>query len=227
MSQQLKKIRKAYDLTVEQYQKGINPFDNIPKEIRNSPGFKAIIADKDKLNSGALDVKDYLSPKPGMRLLDAGCCANLANYRLDKWQSTYYGVDISSALIDAMKNFAENENISVCGLRVADISKLPFDDNFFDIATVIGVFEYCTLDYNKDSLAELNRVLKPQAKMVLDIPNLEHPDVNLMFKIEEFLGRPNIPNSRESFEEVLKPLFSIERLDDSRVMIKYFIHNLK
>jgi len=76
-------------------------------------------------------------------------------------------------------------------------------------------------------LAELNRVLKPQAKMVLDIPNLEHPDVNLMFKIEEFLGRPNIPNSRESFEEVLKPLFSIERLDDSRVMIKYFIHNLK
>jgi SAM-dependent methyltransferase len=140
INQQLKKIREAYDLTVVQYQKGINPFDNIPEEIINSSGFKAIMADKDKMNSGAPDIKDYLNPKSGMRFLDAGCCANLVNYRLDKWQSTYYGVDISSALIDAMKSFAKKENISVGSLKVADISKLPFADNFFDIATIIGGF---------------------------------------------------------------------------------------
>lgn len=160
-------------------------------------------------------------------MLDAGCSANLANYRLDKWQSTYYGVDISSALIDAMKSFAEKENISVGGLMVADISKLPFADNFFDIATVIGVFEYCTIEYIKDALAELNRVLKSQAKVVLDIPNLAHLDVSIMFKLEEYLGRPNIPNSRLAYEEVLKPLFSTERFDDTKVMIKYFVRNVK
>jgi cyclopropane fatty-acyl-phospholipid synthase-like methyltransferase len=227
INQQLKKIQKAYDLTVEQYQKGINPFDSIPEEIINSPGFKAIMADKDKLNSGAPDIKEYLNPKSGMRFLDAGCCANPANYRLDKWQSTYYGVDISSALVNAMKSFAKKEDISVGSLKVADISKLPFADNFFDIATVIGVFEYCTIDYIKDSLAELNRVLKPHAKMVLDVPNLEHPDVSIMFKLEEYLGRPNKPNSRFAYEEALKPLFSIEKFDDTRVMIKYFVRNIK
>ena len=227
INQQLKKIRDAYDLTVVQYQKGFNPFDNIPEEIINSPGFKAIMTDKDKMNSGAPDIKEYLNPKLGMRFLDAGCCANLANYRLDKWQSTYYGIDLSPALIDAMKSFAKKENISVGSLKVTDISKLPFADDFFDIAAVIGVFEYCTIEYIKDSLSELNRALKPQAKMVLDIPNLEHPDVALMFKLEEYLQRPNIPNPRFVFEEFLKPLFSIERFDDSRGMTKYFVRNIK
>lgn len=162
-----------------------------------------------------------------MRFLDAGCCANLANYRLDKWQSIYYGVDISPNLIDAMRNFVKQKNISIGGLWVADITKLPFEDNFFDIAAVIGVFEYCTLEYIKESLVELNRVLKPKAKLVLDIPNLEQPDINLMFKIEEFSGRPNIPNSKSAFGKILKPLFTIERIDDSRMMIKYFVRAIK
>ena len=227
INRQLDRIRKAYDLVVEQYKKEINPLDNMSEEIINSHGFKAIMADKNKINSGASDIKEYLNPKSGMRLLDVGCSANLANYRLDRWSSTYYGVDISPALINAMKSFAEKENISVGALMVADISKLPFADNFFDIATVIGVFEYCTIEYIKDALAELNRVLKPQAKVVLDIPNLAHLDVSIMFKLEEYLGRPNIPNSRLAYEEVLKPLFSTERFDDTKVMIKYFVRNVK
>jgi ubiquinone/menaquinone biosynthesis C-methylase UbiE len=223
MNKQLVLIRKAYDLTVEQYKNGIDLLTNLPDDIKNSPSFKTIMRDKDQLNSGAKDIHEYLEPKPGMRLLDAGCCANLANYRLDKWQSIYYGVDISPKLINAMRNFVISKNLSIGGLWVTDITKLPFEDNYFDIATVIGVFEYCTLEYIKESLVELKRVLKPKAKMVLDIPNLEQPDVNVMFKIEEFLDRPNILNSREAFEEILMLLFKIERIDDSLLMIKYFV----
>jgi ubiquinone/menaquinone biosynthesis C-methylase UbiE len=223
MNKQLVLIRKAYDLTVEQYKNGIDLLTNLPDDIKNSPSFKTIMRDKDQLNSGAKDIHEYLEPKPGMRLLDAGCCANLANYRLDKWQSIYYGVDISPKLINAMRNFVISKNLSIGGLWVTDITKLPFEDNYFDIAAVIGVFEYCTLEYIKESLVELKRVLKPKAKMVLDIPNLEQPDVNVMFKIEEFLDRPNILNSREAFEEILMLLFKIERIDDSLLMIKYFV----
>lgn len=227
MKKQLDLIRQAYDLTIEQYKKGIELLADIPDDIKNSPGYKAIMAEKENLNSGSTDIKEYLNPKSGMRFLDAGCCANLANYRLDKWQSTYYGIDISPNLIKAMRNFIKSENISTGGLWVGDISRLPFEDNFFDIAAVIGVFEYCTLGYVKESMAELKRVLKPEAKMVFDLPNLENPDVNVMFKIEEFLGRPNIPKSRIAFEKIIKPLFFIDRIDDSRVMIKYFTRAIK
>jgi len=102
---QLDRIRKAYDLTVEQYRSGIEALDNIPEKIKNSPFFKSLSADSDLINSSAIDIKKYLAPEPGMRFLDAGCCANLANYRLDKWPSTYYGFDISPALINAMRDF--------------------------------------------------------------------------------------------------------------------------
>lgn len=189
MDKQLEYTRRAYDLTVEQYEKDVDPLDGIPEELKNSPDFKSMIRDKDKLNSSAPDIKEYLKPKPGMRFLDAGCCANLANYRLDRWRSTYYGVDISPALINAMKNFVAWNNISIGGLWVSDISRLPFDDNFFDIAAVIGVLQYCTLKYIKASLFELNRVLKPKAKMVLDIPNQKHPHLRIILKLEEYLGR--------------------------------------
>ncbi len=227
MSRQLERISKAYDLTVEQYRKGINPYENIPEEIKNSPFYKSLVSEHEALGSGASDIKEYLAPVPGMKFLDAGCSANLFNYRLDRWPSTYYGVDISSELINAMKGFAASQNISMGGLYVADISKLPFDDNYFDIATVIGVLEYFEICYIKKALKELYRVLKPESHVVLDIPNEKHPHASDMAKLEKYLGRPSFHHSHSEFESLLKPLFSIERVDDSCVMIKYFVETLK
>lgn len=223
MDEQLDTVRKAYDLTVEQYNKGINPLDNIPEEIENSPFYKSLAKDKDELNMGSPDIRDYLNPQSEMRFLDAGCSANLVNYRLDRWPSTYHGVDISSELINAMKNFVSRQHISIGGLYVTDLSRLPFDDNFFDISAVVGVLEYCTFEYIIAALLELNRVLKSRSRVVLDIPNPDHPYVNDMVRLEKHLKRPIFVHSRVRFEELLKPLFSTERVDDSRVMLRYFL----
>ena len=225
MDEQLDRIRRAYDLTVERFGNGIDPLENAPDKIKNSPFFKLMTVERDFLNSGAADVREYLAPQPGMRFLDVGCSANLVNYRLDKWPSTFYGVDISPALIEAMKGFVKREKISVGGLEVADISKLPYDDDFFDIATVIGVLEYCTLEYISAGLAELNRVLRPGSRVILDIPNPDHPHVGDMEKLEEYLGRPIFVHPRAGFENLLSPLFSTDRIDDSRVMVKYFLRS--
>jgi SAM-dependent methyltransferase len=227
MNEQLKRIRKAYDMTVEQYNNGIDPLANVPQEFKNSPEFKEFLESSKGCGSSNPDIRDYLSPAAGMRFLDAGCCANLANYRFDKWPSLYYGVDISPRLIEAMKGFARRENIAVGGLFVADISSLPFGNDFFDIAMMIGVLEYCSLPYIKDALQELSRVLKPSGRAILDIPNPGHPHYPLMIALEEYLSRPNIACSRASFEEALEKLFKVTRVDDSRVMIKYFVENNK
>lgn len=227
MDSQLGRIREAYNLTVEQYRKGVNPLDDVPEEIKNSPGYKSLIKERGVLGSAAPDIREYLAPKNGMRFFDVGCCANIVNYRLDLWPSIYYGVDISPRLVDAMKDFIRREQISVGELHVADVSKLPFKDNFFDIAAVIGVLEYCTLSYIRGALLELNRVLKSDSLVVLDIPNQNHPYARDMARLEKYLSRPNFLHSRSKFEKLLKPLFLTERLDDSRVMIKYFVRTIK
>ena len=227
MEEQLEIIRKAYDLTIEMYNKGINPLDNIPEEIKNSNGYKSLISNKNLSNSSAPDIREYLNPSHGMRFLDAGCSANIANYRLDRWTSTYYGIDISTRLIQAMQNYVNRNKLNIGGLYVADVSRMPFEDGFFDIAAMIGVLEYHTFEYLQQALLELNRVLKPASKVILDIPNQDHPYVGDMVKIEKFLKRPNFIHSRKNFEELLTKLFLIERIDDSQVMIKYFIRAIK
>ena len=222
MGNQLERIRRAYDLTVEEYDKDRDPFDKLPAEFRRSTEFTTFLDSCKDCNSGCRDIKLWLSPQPGMRFLDAGCAAGLASYRLDRWPSTYYGVDISPGLIQAMKGFVSREGISVGGLYVADIADTPFADDFFDIAAVIGVFEYHGLTYIRKALAELKRILKPGARIVMDIPNQEHLHNTVMVELESLLGRPHVPFSRSSFEDLLKPLFDIDDIDDAKVMIKYF-----
>jgi SAM-dependent methyltransferase len=225
---QLKRIRLAYDLTVEQYRHDIDPLASVPEAFKNSSEFKTFVAEsKERCNSNASENKAYLDPQSGMRFLNAGCCANLANYRFDQWPSLYYGVDISRALIEAMQEFVKRHQLFIGGLYVAELADLPFDDDFFDIADVIGVLEYCTLEYIEQALLELNRVLKAEAKMVVDIPNLVHPHAETMFQLEQYLNRPNIPTERAAFEERLKPLFSIDQIDDTHVMLKYFVRAIK
>ncbi len=231
MRRQLDMVSKAYDLSVEQYEKGIDPLDTVPEEFKETHEFQEFVSYlktmKPVLSSGAPDIREFLKPESHMRFLDVGCCANLANHRLDTWPSVYYGVDISPALIGAMKDFVAARDIHIGGLWVADASDLPFGNNYFDICAVIGVFEYCTMDYVKRSLTELNRVLKPDTKMVLDISNPGHQFVDIMMRVEKYLGRPNVLHPREEFERFLTSLFSIERLDDSQVMLKYFVKSNK
>ena len=126
-------------------------------------------------------------------------------------------------MIEATQGFATDHQIVVGGLHVAEVVDLPFDAQSFDIAEVIGVLEYCTLDYTERSLFELHRVLKAGARMVVDIANLAHPLVETMFQLENHLGRPNVPKPRAAFERLLTPLFTVDRVDDSRVMLKYFV----
>jgi len=225
MDKQLNRIRKAYDLTVMQHKKGINPLDNIPEEIKKSLFYQFLMAGTG--DSAAPDIKEYLAPSPEKRFLDVGCSANIVNYRLDLWTSVYYGIDISPRLIRAMKTYVKHEQISIGGLNIAEVAKLPFDDNFFDIAAVIGVLEYCTLKYISQALIELNRVMKPESRLVLDIPNENHPYVEDMVRLEKYLGRPNFIHSRSKFVDLIASLFLIERVDNSQVMLKYYVRTIK
>ena len=224
----LERISRAYDRTVFEYENNFEPEQNIPDHIRNSSEYISLKSETgpEITGSAAPEYLEFLSPDPGMKYLDAGCCANLYNYRPDKWGVEYYGIDISPKLINAMRKFAEDENLNVRDLLVADLASIPFEKDFFDIAGVIGVFEYYTMDYIKECLMELHRVLKPASRMVADIPNTRHRLTQTMFAVEAHLGRPNILLLKEEFENTVSELFSIEASDDKRVMIKYFLKNI-
>ncbi len=222
---QLTRIQNAYDATVTDHKNGIDPWAGVPEEFIASPEFQAFEKDADSALTGSLaaDIKEYLDPQPGQNLLDAGCCANLASYRFDTWPSLYFGLDISTALIKAMQTFADKNRLSIGALIAGPITDIPFPDDFFDIAMLIGVLEYVDLEYTQRSVKELHRVLKSGAKLVLDIPNLDHPLVNVMFTLEDYLGRPHIIKSHDSVEKTLVPFFKIIKIDSAHSMRKYYV----
>lgn len=218
-------ISKAYDQTVEDYNDGQDELERVPLEFRESEKFKRLLQECQEgvSISNAPDTKGFLNPQPGMNFLDAGCCANLFNYRLDLWGAAYYGIDISNSIIRAMRSFAARENIAVGALKVSEVAEIPFPANFFDIAACVGVLEYVDLPYCKKALKELSRVLKPSGRLIVDLPNSEHPLCETMLELEQYLGRPNIPKDRWQFEALLKELFTVVKCDDAAVMIKYCV----
>ncbi len=222
MDKHLLKIKRAYDLTVAERRHGLDPLRNVPQELRQTPFFQSFSSGTVSSNSGSKDIEDYLAPQPGMKFLDAGCSANLVNYRLHEWPSLYFGVDISPALIEAMQHYAAARHLRIGELHTAEITRLPFPNDFFDIAAAVGILEYCRLPYVRKVLKELARVLKPGARMVLDIPNRAHPYARDMARLEKFLERPNFLHSRQRFEAALAESFVTDKVDAAGVMIKYF-----
>ncbi|MBD3285880.1 methyltransferase domain-containing protein [candidate division WOR-3 bacterium] len=224
MKKQLERIRKAYDECIERYNGGIDSFVSVPQEFKESPEFSALIEGGRHCNMGNPDIRKFLNPHPGMKFLDAGCGAGLVSYKLYEWPSTYHGIDISPATIELMQAFLERQNIKTCGLKVADLSSLPFSDDFFDIGACIGVLEYHGLPYVNLAVAELHRVCKSGSRFVLDIPNQNHEHYSTMIQLEEYLSRPHVPFTRGEFEKKLASYFKIADIDDTKIMIKYYLN---
>jgi SAM-dependent methyltransferase len=107
-----------------------------------------------------------LSPRRGERVLDIGCGAGLLLREIGLSTGPHgfaAGVDISADQIEA----ATRECEGVPGVRatVGSVDGLDYPDAVFDAAVAAHVIEY--LDDPRAALAEIRRVLKPGARLVV------------------------------------------------------------
>jgi SAM-dependent methyltransferase len=105
----------------------------------------------------------------GKRLLDVGCGGGLGfNYLLEAGVAHITGVDISE------ENLRHASRVSSgVILRRADAQALPFDDESFDVVSVMQVIQY--LDINQ-FLSEAWRVLGPSGRIIISLPNIQRMD---------------------------------------------------
>ena len=92
-------------------------------------------------------------------ILDVGCGSGGASAMARERGAEVYGVDLAEGLLSiAIKRVPDAK------FQIADIEKLPFEDNMFDV-----VFAANSLQYSEDRLAalhELKRVCKPNGLIV-------------------------------------------------------------
>lgn len=219
---ELELIAGSYDNTIELGRKGINMYQNLPDFITRHSDYPLYVkAEKEDRAQEA--IKEYLSPQPGMRFIDLGCCLNFMFRGYADWPSLYYGVDISEKTIELLREFTVKQKLTAGGFYWGSMHDTPYADNFFDIGACIGSLEYFEKEFVKEALAQAWRIMKPGGKFVLDIPDANSPACRIAMLIEEYLGRPDKFNMTvKEFEEMLQCYFLIERADTG-TMRQYYL----
>jgi len=226
MKKHLDVIAQSYDKGIEDGNKGINLYENLPDHITSHPDYPAYLKLQKEVgqDSKRKEVKNFISPQVGMKLIDLGCCLNLMFNDYDKWDSKYYGIDISKKTIQLLEKVVKSRGLEVGGLHCGSIHETSFEDNFFDVATCIGILEYFEEDFVRNAIKEAHRIIKPKGRFVLDIPNVESPVFEVSRLIEEYIGRPDkFDLSVDEFNYMIKDYFEVVSTEKVVGMIQYFL----
>ncbi len=118
--------------------------------------------------SPARHVEEFLKCKKG-KILDLGSGAGRHLTKIPRGKM--YLVDFSEKMIELAKKRAKEKKIEA-EFFVSDLTKLPFEDNFFDSAIAIAVFHCIEGEKNrKKAVKELLRVLKKGSKAEICVWN--------------------------------------------------------
>ena len=104
----------------------------------------------------------YLLPylRPGLRVLDFGCGAGTISVGLARAVSPgeLHGIDIEESQIDLARSVARVGRRGNATFHVGDVTAMPFEDGFFDVAHCRNVLMH--VPDTAAVLAEVKRVLK-------------------------------------------------------------------
>ena len=105
----------------------------------------------------------YLLPylRPGLRVLDFGCGLGTISAGLAKAVAPgeLHGIDVEESQIDLARSVAKANGIDNATFHVGDVTEMPFEDGFFDVAHCHNVLMH--VPDTAAVLAEVKRVLKP------------------------------------------------------------------
>jgi len=90
------------------------------------------------------------------------------NYLIEmaKQGALCYGIDISSKMLERLNLKIKQESLEehVKDIRVGEADSLPYQNDFFNLVTCIGLFEYYPIEY---SLKVLREITRARAKILL------------------------------------------------------------
>ena len=107
--------------------------------------------------------KKYLAPLTGKILeVGIGTGKNIDYYNKN---AEVIGIDFSEKMLEKAKERLINSNKKNITLKQMDAENLKFKDNSFDY--VVTTFVFCSIPNPVKALTEINRVLKPNGKLIM------------------------------------------------------------
>lgn len=156
------------------------------------------------------------------KVLEIGCGnGDFTRYLAEETAAPILAVDISPELIKIAKEKIKRPNVS---FGVANVEKLPFESESFDVVTGKSILHH--LDLGK-SLPEVKRVLKKEGRIFFSEPNMLNPQVFVERKIR-FIGRwlENSPTETAFFRWSLAAWFGRQGFSEIKIRPFDFLHPL-
>lgn len=133
----------------------------------------------------------YLLPYlvPGIRVLDFGCGPGSMSLSLAKriYPGEMHGVDMEESLIELARSKARESGQGNAIFHVGDVTDLPFEDNFFDIAHGHNIMMH--VPDTRALLGEVKRVLKPggiiACREIICESSFANPDLKIARRLWE------------------------------------------
>ena len=128
----------------------------------------------------------YLLPhlRPGLRVLDFGCGPGTVSVGLAKAVAPgeLHGVDMEESQVELARSVAASQGQDNATFHVGDVTNLPFEDDFFDVAHCHNVLMH--VPDTAAVLAEVKRVLKPggiiACREMITESSFTHPDFGVI-----------------------------------------------
>ena len=146
----------------------------------------------------------------GKRVLQVGCGSGIALPHLDRLcrPCALTAIDIDQRVLEESRQRLKDEQVSV-QLFEADVRKMPFPDNSFDVVIDFGLCYY--IEEPEAALFEISRVLDYSGSLVYETPLaqlLAHPRSNIKrLPWDEFPGM-NLQRSKLLWETREKSMLS-------------------
>ena len=96
------------------------------------------------------------------KLIDIGCGTGEILNRIANDKDKYYGLDLSSKMLEIAKKKNNSKNITYIN---GDSEKIPFKDNYFDLITCVESFHHYPNPNNVSK--EFNRILKKNGYVII------------------------------------------------------------
>lgn len=162
----------------------------------------------------------WAPPPRGSHVLEVGCgTGKIARYLSQTIRcKSYMAVDIDPKMITQAESEATSDSRAI--YQVADVCRLPFEDNSFDCAIELDVLHHLS-DWKK-GIREIHRVLKPGGKFLARDYSLETfaiPGIGLL--LQNLLDHPyeQMYNQIEILSYIRKNGFDITHQNDSAWMM--------
>jgi ubiquinone/menaquinone biosynthesis C-methylase UbiE len=144
---------------------------------------------------------EWLDPKDGERVLDVACGGGVLSLKIAEKECEVHGIDLIEDVISRAKNLAEIEGIS-CEFEVGNAENLSYPSEYFDLVVCSSALEHFSDDLK--ALREMNRVLKPNGKLVLTTDSFTYPVSQELNELHKRIAYVVNYYTRETLEEKLK-----------------------